>query len=36
MTYFQPDFISMTLGYVVGVFFCWSLCELIYRDKDDT
>jgi len=31
----QFDFISLALGYICGVFFCWHLCEIIYGEKDD-
>ena len=36
MNYIQVDFISLTIGYVAGVFFCWTLCEIIYGVKNDT
>lgn len=35
MEYIQLDWISMTIGYVSGVFFCWTLCEVIYGEKND-
>ena len=32
----QFDFISLTVGYVAGVFFCWTLCEMIYGEKNES
>lgn len=35
MNFVQIDFISLTIGYVIGVCFCWSLCELIHKEKEN-
>lgn len=35
MNHIHLDFISLTVGYVIGVFFCWSLCELIHGEKNE-
>jgi hypothetical protein len=35
MNCIQVDFISLTIGYVVGFVFCWSVCELIYGEKEN-
>lgn len=35
MNYIQLDVISLVMGYLCGVFFCWTLCELIYGNKHD-
>lgn len=36
MGWIQIDFISLTFGYVAGIFFCWTLCEVIYGGKDES
>jgi hypothetical protein len=29
----EIDFISLTIGYVCGVCFCWILCEMLYKEE---
>lgn len=31
----QVDFLSVTIGYVVGVLLMWSLCTMFYGESDD-
>jgi hypothetical protein len=31
----QVDFISVTIGYVVGVMLMWSLCNMFYGENYD-
>lgn len=31
----EIDFISVTVGYVVGFIFAWSLCEIIHGGQQD-
>ena len=31
----QVDFLSVTIGYVVGVMLMWSLCNVFYGENYD-
>lgn len=31
----QVDFLSVTIGYVVGVMLMWSLCNMFYGENHD-
>ena len=31
----EIDFISVTIGYVAGFIFAWSLCDIIHGEQND-
>jgi len=31
----QLDFISVAIGYLIGTFLCWSMCETLYKEDSD-